>query len=200
MNIICDENHHYWINEGTVQVPGVTQILQAQGISDFSFVPEQLLDRTINYGNAVHDMTAYWDRGTLNIDILDRQLLPVLENWKKFLKDYQVELLPEWIEKVSYCEKWRYGFTPDRVGIVKGEKALIDIKTGTPSIATEIQTAAYRLGIEEELKTKVKRWVIYLSAEKYKVENLDKKTEYYPRHRSIFLSCLNIYNYKNNGG
>jgi len=207
-DIICDEDHRYWIENGTVEVPGVTNINQVMGISDFSQVPEQLLERSIKYGRAVHDLTQYYDRQTLNLKALDQQLLPILGQWQKFLKDYEIKLLPGWIEKVSYCQKWRYGFTPDRLAKMNNKIILIDIKTGAPSRATQIQTAAYRLGIEEETGDKInERWVIYLGADKYKIDPLDinKKTGVYDRqiyiqHKSIFLSCLNIYNYKKNGG
>lgn len=204
-DIICDENHHYWL-DGVQEVPGVTQILQAQGISDFSFVPEKILEVNANFGTAAHRTCAYWDKGTLDMKSLQenektRALIPYLGQWQKFLKDYEVELYPGWIEKVSYCQKWRFGFTPDRIGKIKGKVILIDIKTGVPNRATEIQTAAYKLGIEEETGDKInERWVIYLGPEKYKIDNLDKDRSAYNRHKSVFLSCLNVYNYKKNGG
>jgi hypothetical protein len=192
--ITCDENHIYRVDE--IIVPGVSEILGNVGISDFSAVPEAILDRAINWGHAVHSTTELWDRQTLNLNKLDPQLIPALELWKDFLKKYDLKLYPEWIEKLSFNKKWRYGFTPDRVAQYKGYNILIDIKTGIVTKATKVQTAAYRMGIEEEGITIKERWVVYIGKDKIKIDNLDKDTSEYARHKTVFMNALNIYNFK----
>ena len=192
MDIQIDEAHHYWL-DGKIQIPSVTQILQALGISNFSMVPEALLDRSINYGNAVHDMTAYWDRGTLNLEALDKQLFPVLEQWKKFLRDYSVKLDPNFIECIVYCQKFKFAGTPDRVCIINGKNIVLDIKTGASNPNHAIQLAAYQLALKEEGLKIHGRWAIYLSTDKYKIEVFKN-----PSDTSVFLSALNIWNWKKN--
>jgi len=197
-DIICDEFHHYWLNEGTVEVPGVTQILQAQGISDFSMVPEKLLEINTNFGKATHQVCQYWDKGTLDMKSLQenektRDLIPYLEQWQKFLRDYSVKLDPNFIECIVYCQKFKFAGTPDRVCIINGKNIVLDIKTGASNPSHAIQLAAYQLALKEEGLKIHGRWGIYLSMDKYKIEVFKN-----PSDTSVFLSALNIWNWKKN--
>lgn len=189
-----EEEGHKYIWDG-LRVPSVTQILENVGISDFSNVPESILNNSINFGLAVHKMCELYDRGMLEMKSLDPQLLPVLGQWQKFLKDYQVKLDPNFIEQAFYCSKFKYAGTPDRVCTIKDRNIVLDIKTGAVNPSHAIQLAAYQLGIAEEGLKIQGRWTIYLSAEKYKIEIYKKQSDF-----SVFLSALNIYNWKKNKG
>lgn len=87
--------------------------------------------------------------------------------------------------------------TSDRFGCFGVHpNVILDYKTGAYSPAHAIQTAAYQILIEESLKLKVKqRFTLYISDEKYNlIEHKDKND------KSIFLSMLQIYNWKKSKG
>lgn len=177
----------------------VTEILKGAGLVDFSSVNETVLEAASNFGIAVHKATELWDKGTLDINSLSEPLIPYLEAWKKFRKDYNIDYKPEEIERKLYSKKWDFEGTPDRdPKEIKGEFVLPDIKSSTtmlPSVA--IQTAAYQALYEENFDYKIKqRWGIQLLPDgTYKIhiyKNLSDNT--------IFFSALNVYRWKKENG
>ena len=172
-------------------LPRVTGILQAAGLIDFSMVRQDVMERAQLFGTAVHKTTQLWDLKKLDINSLDPSLLPYLEGWKKFLKDYDLEFTENEIE--HSLESKRYGFrgTPDRWHTIKC--LLPDIKTSTQMyVATAVQTAAYQILIEENMGIKIKeRLGVQLTEKGYKVEPYKDSSD-----KAMFLSCLSIYNWK----
>ena len=178
--------------------PRVTGIMQAEGLIDFSMVRQDIMERAQVFGQAAHKACELWDLGTLDINSLDPAIVPYLEGWKNFLKDYDLTFTPEEIEHRLISK--RYGFTgaPDRWHTEKGW--LIDIKSTTAMYpATAIQTMAYQMLIEENLKIKIKKRIgVQLTGQPglgYKIAPYKKKTD-----KSIFLSCLNVYRWKQTEG
>ena len=53
---------HAYIQEG-VQIPSVTQILNAVGLVDYSQIPEAILDHKAEIGTAAHAAAHYFDEG-----------------------------------------------------------------------------------------------------------------------------------------
>lgn len=180
-------------------LPRVTEVLRTEGISDFSHVPQDIMDRAQKFGNAVHKMTELWDKGILNIDILDKNLVPYLEAWKKFKTDYKIYIAPDDdIEKHFVSKKWGFCGTPDRIVYVGQKLTLIDIKSSTSMYAsTELQTAAYQILVEENSTCKVnQRWGVQLKEDgSYKVEPYTEISD-----KTVFLSALNLYNWKKRKG
>ena len=86
-----EEQHAYTLN--SVVVPSVTKILQIVGISDFSKVPADILERARLFGTAVHKACELFDKGTLDERTLDTNLWPYLDAWFAFKKDYQLEFI-----------------------------------------------------------------------------------------------------------
>lgn len=106
-----EEQHAYTLN--SVVVPSVTKILQIVGISDFSKVPADILERARLFGTAVHKACELFDKGTLDERTLDTNLWPYLDAWFAFKKDYQLEFIE--IEKPIASVIYQVAGTPDRI-------------------------------------------------------------------------------------
>ena len=178
--------------------PRVTSILQENKLIDFSMVRKDIMERACTFGSACHKATELHDLGTLDIDSLDPAIVPYLEGWKNFLKDYGLTFTPEEIEQRLVSK--RHGFTgaPDRWHTKKG--LLIDIKSTTAMYpATAIQTMAYQMLIEETLKIKIKKRIgVQLTGQPgkgYKIAPYKDTSD-----KSVFLSCLNVYRWKQRKG
>lgn len=188
-NLIFNAEKHEYLEEG-IRLPSVTEILQEGGFIDLSNVRADVLEAARNFGNAVHKMAELWDKGTLEMLTLDPQLLPYLEGYKKFLKDYDLSFEPDEIEQHLASRVWRYAGTPDRFRKIR--KLLIDLKSGTMQPATELQTAAYQILIEENFGIKIKeRWGVQLLPGGYKIHPFKDKSD-----RTIFLGAVNAYYWK----
>ncbi len=93
-----EEDHQYFW--GKDEVPSVTQILAGAGLVDFSHVNEETLKQAADFGTNVHNMTALYDRGELDVFGLDAPLVPYLEAWRKFRK-MSVQLLEDGSYKIA---------------------------------------------------------------------------------------------------
>lgn len=183
-----EEGHIYRDIDGN-KVPSVSEILQSSGASDFSFVSQDVLERSQRFGTAFHRAAYLLEQGKL------KSYDPALEPWILNLRSWTVIAKPNWIKMEQSIGSSAFGFagTPDRFGDFLNEKnSVLDYKTGSYSPAHAIQTVAYQILIEECLKIKVKhRFTLYVSDEKYNlVEHKDKND------KSIFLSMLQVYNWK----
>jgi hypothetical protein len=189
-------SHKYFV--GGREVPSVTTILNAAGLTDFSMVSEEVLEMARVRGTHVHLICELYDANNLDEDSLDDGGKEYLKAWKRFKKDYGITdfLLSEC---AMHSKKYGYAGRSDRFAKLKKNRGqqvtVIDIKTGTPSKATGPQMAAYAQMYRELYKLPqglhIDRIEVLLEPNKYKViEHKDA------RDWSIFLSCLNIYNYK----
>lgn len=185
-NFQFDElNHIYRLNNQII--PSVTGILQAEGITDFSYADES--DR--EFGQAGHKVTELWDRGILDIKTVSEPLIPCLEKWKQFLKDFDVTLFPGAIEEPIYSSRYLFGVTPDRVGLVNNKVTVIEIKfSKTIQRATGIQLAAQAIASTEHYGKVRQRIAVSL---------LDGKPQFFNdrQDETIFISALNLWRYKN---
>lgn len=150
-NFSFDEVNHIYRLDGRI-IPSVTGILQAEGITDYSYADES--DR--EFGRAGHKMTELWDKGTLDIKTISAPLIPYLNGYKKFLKDFKVKFKTNEIEQPLMSNIYYFAGTPDRKPILVNNKlTLIDIKiTTSMQLSTGIQLAAYQILYEENYKKK----------------------------------------------
>lgn len=127
-----------------VRVPSVTQTLEAAGISDYSAVPADRLRYAQELGSAVHRATELYDRDELDYDSIAGTIVePYLEGWVEFRR--WTGFTPTFVERAGVAELAgaRFGFTIDRVGTIKRQLYVLDIKTGAPSRSWGPQLAAY---------------------------------------------------------
>jgi hypothetical protein len=199
MNILFIEDGHKYFVDG-VEKPSVTQIIRAEGFSDYSNIPQAQLEYAQQRGNAVHSACLFFDKNTLDFSKLSPPLLPYVLAWKKFKEMYQVKIIPEWAEKLSYCQKYDFAFRPDRILVINEKYILVDIKSGKPMEHHGIQLAGYKIGIKEESQKVDGRWTIELNNdETFNVIDWDKEPDH-KNDEQIFLMILNLYKIKQRWG
>ncbi len=179
------EKHLYFLDE--IEIPSVTQILHAEGLTDYTYCDNS--DKA--FGTAGHKVTELWDKGKLDIKTIAKSLIPCLEVWKKFLKDFDITIFPGAIEKPIYSSRYLFGTTPDRVGLVNNKVTVIEIKfTKTIQRSTGIQLAAQAIASTENYGKVRQRIAVPLLSGTPQFFN-DRQDE------TIFLSALNLWRYKN---
>jgi hypothetical protein len=179
------ESHTYRWN-GEV-VPGVTSILRP--LCSFDFVKPDVLAAASAFGSATHRACELSDRGDLDEASLDPALAPYLAQWRKFCADYACEW--EWIEAPFFHNTMRYAGTVDRIGKVKGERAVLDIKTSAslyPSVGP--QTAAYARAHDPTTGQLLKRYGLRLSATGYELKPYTDPADW-----SVFCSLITLRNW-----
>lgn len=191
-----DEKLHKYSMNGR-PVPGVTDVLESVGISDFSFVNKADLEYAKQRGTAVHSACEMHDNGTLEPESVDPVVSPYLEGWMKFKNDYDVEILEN--ELRVYDPIYCYAGTLDKIAKIRvdffGQKrVLIDIKSGGETRASPPQTAAYLRASQYPIN-EMERWCIYLD-EKGGYKRVIHKD--YESNISVFLGALQVYVYNQN--
>lgn len=186
IKLTCDDKHIYRTPQGII-VPNVTTILDREGYVDFSNVPEHLLIPAQQRGNHVHKACELADKNKLDYEKSDPALLPYVEAWCNFLRDYKAKIIK--IEMIVHSEIWNFCGALDRILKIKGVNGVYDIKTGA---GCSLQTAGYLIGVNEqypELKVKERAFVKLSADGKYKFELHKDKSEI-----SLFKSIVKTHN------
>lgn len=191
-----DEFGHLYKIDGVV-IPSVSQILQANGLSDFSMVKPDILERAKQFGLGVHKGCELHDLKTLDRDSLCDPLVPYITQWQRFLTTFKVQILD--IERRFWSTKYRFGGCLDRVAIINSKLTDVEIKTTTSiSPTTAIQTMGYKILYDEgrKFKDKIKkRLVVQLKEKSFEIKEYRDA-----RDEQIFMSCLTVLNYKKGRG
>jgi len=195
MNRFTLDSGHIYRLDGNI-VPGYSQIIKELALSDYSHVPQAIMDAASLFGDAAHKACELDDLGTLDMDTLSAPLLPYLQGWANFKEDYKAIVIPEWVERVSGSVRWRFGCKPDRVLDFPKGLGVTEIKTTTtimPSVA--LQTAAHKIVFEEETKKKiVLRYAVQLAPEAprgYRIKEFKNKTD-----EETFICARKLYAWK----
>jgi hypothetical protein len=187
-----DEAAHRYFVGGRASL-SVTQILELSGITDFSTVNKDLLDRACKFGRASHRATELHDLGILDKSSLDAALVPYLESWKSFVA-FEISEMVE-IEKPIWSTRFSFAGTPDRIAKdKKGRLVLLDIKTSTTLdiTAVALQTAGYSIAWEELEGQKIaRRMAVLLGENGFKVWEGDDCGD-----RDDFIACARVAAYK----
>lgn len=190
--LLFDPVEHAYTVSGQ-RVPSVTQTLAP--LVDYSMVPRETLERGRQLGQAVHLTTQLYDEDDLDMDNLADELKPYLTAWIKFRAE--TGFVPETIEKRLYHPTLRYAGTPDRSGLIRGRRAVIDIKkmlTLGPVIG--LQLAAYKELFERNGTPIEDRYALGLRADgTYRLQLYTDKGDW-----PVFLSLLTIRNWKEKNG
>jgi hypothetical protein len=125
------------------EVPGVSHILDIMGQKgDFSRKDTQW---HMTRGSFVHKAIALDSAGELDPATVDANVAPYLGAWRKFKRDYKVEVIAT--EKSVYCADLDYAGTLDAVVIlglaISRHPIVVDAKTGSAAAWHELQVAAY---------------------------------------------------------
>lgn len=181
------ETHQYTWNGKPV--PSVTQILQVMG-KYHDWNPDAS-EAARELGKAVHLATELYDNDDLDEESLDPQIRPYLDAWIKFKRDSGIVILAN--EQILYHPKYAYAGTLDRVGMLKKDRALVDIKTGLLYPTYGPQLSAYKNAWEIKTGMKINsRLAVQLR------ESGDYRLTPYvsPNDWPAFLACLSIHNFK----
>lgn len=193
-----EATHTYTLRPSGIVLPSVSEIIAP--LRDLSSIPKARLDFARDRGKAVHKACELLDLGTLDVDDLDEQLVPYVQAWGQFMRDFQ----PVWtdIERADYHETLLYAGTPDRGGRTSireenGRKfetgVLYRIKVDAKATfaldpAVQVQLSGYDLmdenGPADEL------WSVRLQ------KNGTYERKVHKAAHSTFLSCLNIFNWR----
>lgn len=137
--LVFDEPSHTYFLDG-VRIPSVTQILEAVGVVDFSYLPPGTRKMALERGRRVHLATQFDDEADLDLDGLDEALLPYVQSWRNWRRDSGFE--PTLIEYLGYHPSG-YAGRMDRFGKIRSRSLLVDIKTNSMEGWVRLQTAGY---------------------------------------------------------
>lgn len=174
----ADDHRYQWNGR---DVPSVTQVLSL--VTERQWFTEDSAWR----GSAVHLACEYDDRGELDESTVEPEHLGYLMAWRRFRSDSGFE--PHAIEHQVYG-KHGYAGTIDRIGTVPSGRLLIDLKTGTPSPATALQTAAYLACLESPLA--YGRVAVRLFPDG-QYTTVHYQQSHYERDLARFLHCLAVW-------
>jgi hypothetical protein len=178
--VLREEDHTYWIDQR--RIIGVTEAL--------SFLDKRwkvdpfYLER----GRLVHLATEYHDRDELDESTVDERIRPYLDAYKKFRQDTGFD--PAIIEQKFLHGSYWYAGKVDRIGMLNGSGALLDLKSGAPDPVDRLQVVAYwELCQANELKNIQKIFCLYLKDNgTYKLRPVEKPKLLLP----VFLACLTV--------
>lgn len=168
-------DHTYWMppgRDGGQQVPNVTTILKAVGVSsNFQHVPSGTLEFRRQLGTAVHVDCHALDDDDLDWMTVDARVEPYVRAWATFRDNKG--LVPMQRERRVYHPRFRYCGTLDGVFTFAFDRddprcVLIDIKIGDPDDAgAQFQTAAYAAAYLAEFPAERidARWSVQLCPE-----------------------------------
>lgn len=183
MTLVFDESTHTYTLGGR-RLPSVTTILRAEGFIDSTWFTEYARDR----GTKVHQAIALFDAGELDEGLLDPVLAPYLDAWRRFLSDAQVTIDASEVQLASPI----YGFagTIDKLAVVGGARAILDIKTSrSPARWWGLQLAGYHI-LQGEVG--LRRYSVQLLDDgSYRMQEYRDRTD-----RAVFLAALSVHNWK----
>jgi len=178
------EKHEYKV-DGKVK-PGVNAVIDGAGLRPPYRGPAKYGIR----GTDVHSICQFYDENRLGNVALCYQ--GYLESYKKYLKLYKPFYFA--IEQIQYSDKYGYCGTPDRIGFVGKQQAIIDLKSGVPTPYDGIALYGYQL-----LQDKPEKYMLYDlylkkdgSLPKFILQNK-------PIDRNAFMAALTINCWKCHG-
>lgn len=148
MTVTLDhESHVYTVDGQRFTGPSVTAALCQSGICDFSFLDEELRERSMARGTSVHWLTRLHDEGCLDYRRVPKAMRGYRKAWIKFRENTGFVPDPNWIER-SFISPMGYAGTVDRKGSCAGmHYFVLDLKTENIPVHTKYQLALYAKAI-----------------------------------------------------
>lgn len=137
-----DGGHHYAVDG--VRILSVSEVLEISGVSNYSGIPEDNLRRAANRGIAIHMACDDIDKGRADWWSDDEEIRPRVNAYAEWVKDTGFEVLHS--EYSVWNEELQFAGTPDKIGAIKGEIVIVDIKATSKVYPwTALQLAAYEI-------------------------------------------------------
>ena len=139
------EKHEYRLS-GNV-IPSVTQVIKSCGLIRFDDVPPETLIHKAKIGKAVHLACEYYDKKEL--DSVPDSYSGYIEAYKNFAAQFNCAWQFIEVPMHGLYNGMCFGFTADRVGTVRAENWILEIKTSEQEEASwRIQLIAYAAGLK----------------------------------------------------
>lgn len=180
-----DEAAHAYHVAG-VRWPSVTQVLDP--LLELDGIPWGILAAAAAFGQHVHQACHLFNLGRLDWHRLDPALMPYVSAWQRFLTETGCVVVASEM-RVAH-RRLRYAGTLDTIGLIRGHRELVDIKS-TAAIPRTVgpQTAAYA---EAAGEPRIRRRVVQLRDDgTYRSESLKSSADWH-----LFLSALNIHQWR----
>lgn len=142
-----DPVFHVYRDERGRSVPSVSTVIREAGLGSIEFIPHEAFER----GSAVHELTAKFDRKTLDERRVDPLYAGYLAAWIGFRRE--TGFVPKAIEQPGENSILGFAGTPDRIGSFRGgrlshfksKRAIVEIKSNSCPSWTGLQLGAYAL-------------------------------------------------------
>lgn len=172
-----------------IRVVSVTECLQIAGLTDFSGIDPEVLEKARQRGSEVHAWLEMSNGGLLDGVEPDEEIAGYIAAYERFIRESGWKL---WnAEKVVVNVLYRYAGTYDQVGTMNGERWLIDIKA-TAAVAPEsaLQTAAYQAAMEEPCK---RRGVLQLRPDgSYRLVSQSSRNDWHDFQAALRVACWKL--------
>lgn len=186
-NVTLDHEFHRYYQDGVLfDGPSATAALSQCGLCDFSFVEEEIRERSMARGTSVHWLTRLHDEGALDYRRVPKALRGYRQAWIEFRRLTGFVPNPYWTER-SFVSKLGFSGTVDRVGSMFNMRFVtVDIKTGEGDVP---EWCRYQLSLYcEETKT-IERLGVKLHPDgTYRIKPFPFTT--YHTDRAIALECV----------
>lgn len=184
-----DADVHEYTDLSTGEVrPHITGMLARTGWVDDVWFTQEGSER----GTVVHQLTATDDMQALD-------LTRVASTYKPWLLAYRATmraLRPSWhfIEVPLLHPHYRYGGRPDRYGVAHDLRTVLEIKSGAPRRADQIQTALQAILLADTIGgvagPAYQRLALYLKPTgKFKLERHTERADFDEARRIIKVTC-----------
>lgn len=183
-----DAEPHRYRYHGDV-VPSVTGILRSITDAIYGDIPSWQVQAAADRGTQAHRATELDDIGILAYERLDPELVPYVDAWRAFVAETGFEV--EAIELRRCHPVWRYATTLDRVGILNGKRAVVELKTTAAlhpwvALQTAGQLEAYNATAESRAAHATQRWAVRLGPDgRYQCQQYSNTNDW-----PVFLACL----------
>ena len=146
-----DPATHAYYDHGGQWVPSVTQILSLCGMSDYSMVPHEVLERKRELGTRVHAHRAVIDKcGPECLREVLEEDRPYLDAYLSFKSEHRFFPPPENVERprIATVSGMKFGVTPDSYGPLDGVPAVLEAKcVEAPKASWKVQTALQEMAL-----------------------------------------------------
>lgn len=189
---------HRYVVDGSRCIPSVSAVMAIVPLEQ-PLVSDLILSRARAYGQAVHAMLEYYERGVLDDTALDPALRPILDAYTEQIRPQYESIVGApvtvWAEHiVADLGEYPWAGTPDIVLCGPRGGAVIDYKTGSRiPLTARLQTAAYAWAVPTCLGVAgvVRRFVLHLSANKWRLcEFPDDESD-----RETFAAFLRVHQF-----
>ncbi len=164
-----DPATHAYYDETGKWVPSVTQILALCGMSDYSMVPHEVLQRKRELGSRVHFHCAVIDK--FGVDRMGEVLeedRPYVDAYLRFMGEHEFIPQASKVEQPMVVQVYgmKFGVTPDVYGSLGGSPSVIERKCAdAPKSAWKIQTAFQEMALRTAFYESIGRFALLLKSD-----------------------------------